>query len=207
MDRYGNLQMIADINITLSPDEVGDYSDGLWYYQGIFYNAEGAKVVDISQYATQIEDADNKYPVFKDGYSVIALKGNDNETYYTVIDMEGNFMFEPRILELAYYTEKRGTVSISANNKTSPGELKDQIFSIYENSRWVFYNIFGEKIVEVNNEVGNGNSEISTYNQNITLLKVKDFVDGNPIYKYNYIDKNGEKVLDTISIPANLLEN
>lgn len=205
LDRYGNLQMIADIDITLSPDEVGAYSDGLWYYQGVFYNAEGTKVVDISQYSEQIDEADYVYPVFKDGYSVIVLKGVDGNTYYTVIDMQGNFMFEPRILEEAFYMEKGGVVS--AYDKTSPGELKDQMFCVYENSKWVYYNVFGEKKIEVDFEVQDHNSIISTFNSNIALLKMKDFADGNSVYKYNYIDKNGKSVLNSISIPMSFLEN
>lgn len=189
MDKTGNITMITG---DVDTDEVGKYSDGLWYYDGKFYNDEGIAVVDISQY--QISD-DYRYPIFKDGYSVIVLVGADRYHYYTVIDIDGNFMFEPRFLQDAYYKESTGLVYPS--DRTSPGELKDGLFSIYENGKWIYYNVFGEKEIEINIEVEKYEVKVMPYDNNVALIY------GDSIN--NYVGRDGEIILETMLIDRKLL--
>ena len=197
LDKNGNIVKISDsIEKYIDVYRTGEYADGLWYYEGCFYDADGQKIVDISQYSRQIENVNYYYPVFKNGYSVIVLQGADGGTYYTVINMQGQFMFEPRMLELAYYQEESGL--IDKWDKTSPGELSEQIFSIYENGKWVYYNVNGEKVLEVNKDVSNNGTSISTFDLETALLKCREGL--------FYVGKDGELKLEYIKIDKCLLE-
>ena len=193
MDKIGNITMITG---EVNTNKIGQYSNGLWYYDGGFYNDEGTKIVDIEQYKEQIESVKHRYPVFVDGYSVIALMGKDSKSYYTVIDMNGEFMFEPRVLEFAYYKENSGL--IVSSDKTSPGIMKDGLFSIYENGKWVYYNVYGEKEIEVNIDVGASEVQITPYDNNIALIH-SDSIN-------YYIGRDGEVTLQTMVIDEKLLK-
>lgn len=198
LDKKGKMTMISDaISEYMNEYHIGEYSDGLWYYEGCFYNTKGEKIVDISQYNSQIEKAEYKYPIFKNGYSIIVLQGADGKTYYTVIDMKGQFMFEPRILELAYFKENGG--AIYKWDKTSPGELKDLIFNIYENKKWIYYDVNGEKVLEINKEIEDNETLMSAFDNETALLKCREGL--------FYIGKDGEVRLEMIEIPKKLLEN
>ncbi|RJW36422.1 hypothetical protein DXC97_20400 [Lachnospiraceae bacterium TF09-5] len=191
LDKYGNLTMISE---GVENNKIGIYSDGLWYYSGGFFNINGDKVIDINQYKDRIESVRYPYPKFKDGYAVLVLKGDDNNAYYTVLDMNGEIMFEPRILELAYYKEGSGV--IGSDDCTSPGEMNEQLFSIYENGRWSYYNVKGERIIEINVDIRQY-SKISAFNPNIALL-----IEATSNASY-YVGKDGNIKIENIILPFN----
>lgn len=68
------------------------YNDFILYY-GAYYNVTGELVIDFPQYrGKRIYDCGP----FKDGYAAMVIQGADNLSYFTVIDKNGQQMFEPR---------------------------------------------------------------------------------------------------------------
>ena len=77
---------------------VGEYSNGLFYFSNFFFDRQGNKVIDLSNYAVQSWGyffGRNQLPKFVDGYALIPLINPQGAPFFTIIDMNGNFMFEP----------------------------------------------------------------------------------------------------------------
>ena len=76
--------------------------------------------------------------------------------------------------------------------------MKDGLFSIYENGKWVYYNVYGEKEIEVNIDVGASEVQITPYDNNIALIH-SDSIN-------YYIGRDGEVTLQTMVIDEKLLK-
>lgn len=70
-----------------------EYSEGLKFADGAYYNMAGELVIDFPDYR---EKRVYNCGSFKDGYAPMAIKGADGLWYYTVIDKAGSQTFEPR---------------------------------------------------------------------------------------------------------------
>lgn len=90
-------QIVAEENWSFNggfPDQIlgNEFSDGLCYLDGRFYNLEGECVIDFPQYRGK-----HTYfcGSFVDGYAWMNIVGADGEDYITIIDNNGSLMFEP----------------------------------------------------------------------------------------------------------------
>lgn len=65
--------------------------NNLFYYDHGYYNINMERVIDIEPYSKLKMDGS----VFNEGYALILLEGADGNTYVTVINEQGQVMFEP----------------------------------------------------------------------------------------------------------------
>ncbi len=79
-------------------DQQKYYSEGLFYASDCFYNNQGEVVIDLTEY--DVEDDYQEGYYFIDGYCPIVLNNPEGIPYYTIIDKTGEFLFEPRKLEV-----------------------------------------------------------------------------------------------------------
>lgn len=84
---------------------IGSYHDGVFFagsaereygvsnvystYNGVFFNSKGEVELDISQYRL------TEIPYFNEGYCVLKILNEGNIQFTTVMDRNGNFLFEP----------------------------------------------------------------------------------------------------------------
>jgi len=104
--------MTSDFELTpIAVDTIDEviYSDGIIFtenrnYSGNrgtyltdakFYRVDGSVLVDLSQYELLYDDAYELYRYF-DGYAAIVICGVDGDKYLGIIDLDGNFTFEPK---------------------------------------------------------------------------------------------------------------
>ena len=72
---------------------------------GAFYDLNGNKVIDFSEYTVIISDADGFYE-FHDGIAAVKILGADGSPYIGFIDMDGEFTCEP--IKIAKYSNTAG---------------------------------------------------------------------------------------------------
>lgn len=97
VDHFGNvIKETADSNYALG--------DGLYYClnQRTLYNYSGDVVKDYNQY----KNAD--VTCFHNGYGYFESNGADEKRYFTIIDLNGDFLFDPIIKERTYSNEPNG---------------------------------------------------------------------------------------------------
>lgn len=68
---------------------------------GKFYKPDGTVAIDLSHYTLVYSGAEDLFQ-FKDGYAAIVILGADYKCYLTIIDRNGDIMFEP--IKVGYYT-------------------------------------------------------------------------------------------------------
>ena len=109
----GTLYMMSTdfefIPITVDTTDTVIYSNGIIFtanrnYSGNrstyltnakFYRTDGTVVADLSEYELLYEDAYELYR-YSEGYAAIIVCGIDGKQYLGIIDLEGNFVFEPK---------------------------------------------------------------------------------------------------------------
>jgi len=141
VDKMGNYKKIGEINAACDEivynKELNQYicvsRDG-WYgdfSNVIFYNMNGNVIADLSKYSVV------SYEIKNDCIGVVlnSLSGTGEDTFFTIIDFNGNMLFEPLIC------------TDSEQNFVEGADL----FSIYDNSTCisVVYNYNGEIISEL----------------------------------------------------------
>ena len=72
---------------------IGIYSEGVFFAGNCFYDIDGNMVIDLSQYSPQ---QFKNEPVFKDGKCYLEISNDSGTVYYTEIDHDGNFVYEPK---------------------------------------------------------------------------------------------------------------
>ena len=94
VDDYGNDMTHRVPLIRWMAEAVQENTDGLIYDNGLnaFVDPDWNVAIDLSEY-TFPEDFT---PVFEDGYAFLLAKNPDGDLYYTVIDKDGNRVFEPK---------------------------------------------------------------------------------------------------------------
>ncbi|MEE0884967.1 MAG: hypothetical protein U0L59_07035 [Faecalimonas sp.] len=95
IDELGNYQstgIVADLSVTGAYAPHGKYAEGMYFDRNAkkFYDANMNVKIDFTQYDIE-KNFYNQLPCFVDGYAAIQFE-ND---YFTIIDKDGNFMFEP----------------------------------------------------------------------------------------------------------------
>lgn len=72
------------------------YKEGMMidYNNRVIYNLKERKIIDMSKQFNYIYVAEA--PVYEDGYALVLFTNEGNTQYYTVIDKEGKFVFEPQ---------------------------------------------------------------------------------------------------------------
>jgi hypothetical protein len=150
-----------------TPFEIGNYKSGLFYctftiedrtFKG-FYDITGKMVIDLSFY-----DIYNK-PEFSNDYCLLNLLNPQGTRFFTIIDKNGNQMFEPRIL----YSR--------SNPILSCGLMVTQ----NEDGNNTILNISGDIVLDL------GKSEsVSDYSDDVAMVK-----NDGEIY---YIDKTGKRL-------------
>lgn len=75
---------------------------------GKFYHTDGSVLVDLSQYELLYEDSYDLYR-FTDGYAAIIICGADGGQYLGIIDMDGQFTFDPIKIEPLSNWDNAGT--------------------------------------------------------------------------------------------------
>lgn len=138
----------TDCNITIinvddytkiSNSDIGVFSDGLIGIGEAFYDAKGNKAFEFSR-----ENVNNN-PKFVDGYALVTFY-NGSKNYYTIMDKQGNFLFEPK-----EYKSKSGTASTSDfsiyNNQK---ELYPGAYLLTsENGRWQVLDAEGDTVIQL----------------------------------------------------------
>lgn len=75
---------------------------------GKFYHTDGSVLADLSQYELLYEDTYDLYR-FSDGYAAIIICGADGGQYLGIIDVDGQFSFEPIKIESLSNWDNAGT--------------------------------------------------------------------------------------------------
>jgi len=141
---------------TIGFPHLGNYSEGLFFYndynnhsrQG-FYNINGNLVIDLSEYTIDLNDVYNIR--FTNGYCLLNLFNPQGDLFYTIIDTNGNLMFEPR--------RREGTVSQKSNG----------LFALRQNGQHFLINAFGETVLDL------GTIEsISDFNEGIARVRTRN---------------------------------
>ncbi len=70
--------------------ELGQYSNGLFFSYDGFYDIDGTKVIDLSEYAGHITNC----PVFQDGKCKLIAENDEGTEFSAIIDDQGNFISE-----------------------------------------------------------------------------------------------------------------
>lgn len=163
---------------TLNP--AGDY----WvsFTQEDFIYGEGSRLTeaDIAVNTWVAKKSIEDVPVFKDGYCVLWIRNTDNEPYFTVIDIKGNQLFEPKKCP-KYYEDKYGYVS--DGRILAIGEKRSPEYCVFDSGDNVhYYNMQGEELPGVYREA-------YPYSCGIALVKPESSdsyifidVDGNEIF-------------------------
>lgn len=76
---------------SLKAYDVSEYADGLYFYDGEYHDIDGNTKISFPQY-------DGKYfkgGTFCDGHAPLYIRGADGEDYFTIIDLQGNVLFDP----------------------------------------------------------------------------------------------------------------
>lgn len=73
------------------PGEVyGPLGNEMFFTDGFFYNINGDRLIDLSKYTF------DSVPVFKDGYACLNIVNQDKFVFNTIIDTNGDFLYEPQ---------------------------------------------------------------------------------------------------------------
>lgn len=102
----------------------GKYRDGLFYgtdlyaKEGHFYDIYGDMAIDLSKYKIKHIAFKHDEPYFSNGYCFLEIVNDQGSEWFTIIDKQGNFMFEPRkIVEHGEISE--GLVFLNMSNNLS----------------------------------------------------------------------------------------
>lgn len=123
----------------LRDEDIGEFGDGLIYIKGAYYNAKGEK-----QFEFKPENLKNK-PKFVDGYA-LAFFYNGNKRYYTTIDKNGNFIFEPKeYISTSNVVDKESFAIYEKQKDLYPGAY----ILARENNKWKVIDQEGKTITEL----------------------------------------------------------
>ena len=154
-------------------DNHGEYMQGLFYFndkaddsdeatiQG-FFDINGNQVIDLSAY--NIKRGESLHPGFSGDYCLLQLRNEQGGRFYTVIDKNGDFIFEP---------------------KPDFGVLKsisDEMIVLSSVTNLRIENINGVVVFETDGRF----DSLPSFNNNIALIKA-----GSEVI---YIDKNGDRL-------------
>ena len=90
--------MIYSEGVIFSGDRNYSGNRSTYLTNGKFYHTDGSVLADLSQYELLYEDTYDLYR-FSDGYAAIIICGADGGQYLGIIDMDGQFSFEPIKIE------------------------------------------------------------------------------------------------------------
>ena len=155
--------------IYVAAGALGDYVYGgldIETYDTGFYDLSGNMQIDLGKYHL----AASPYPVFKDGYALLQLENEQNSPFYTLMDKNGNFVFEPR---------KKGVFPFEMADAVSEG----MYWIRNEDSAAAYYKTDGEPAFETE----------------FVITEAKDFHDGRALVKtdageWHFIDTSGRIV-------------
>ena len=71
----------------------GIYSEGVFFAGNCFYDLDGNIVIDLSEYSP---GKFRNEPYFENDKCYLEITNNAGTEYYTEIDHEGNFIYEPK---------------------------------------------------------------------------------------------------------------
>lgn len=95
LDKKGNLITLEGVK---SNDTwIGKYSEGLFFADGGFYDINGELQIDLSQYNGKFISTNPPY--FENGVSVMHLIGEDGNEYIIEINLQGEILSGPTIVE------------------------------------------------------------------------------------------------------------
>ena len=200
INKSGQINEVMKTNLYSS--YVGNYNDGLFFHitreedrsamnylavDAGFYDITGNKIIDLSSYdfpSTFYVGNYYGYPVeFSNGYCLLQILNPQGSPYYTVIDKNGNMMFEPLHLD--------GRLS----------SLSNDIFMIRKEGSTSIINIYGEVVAEIagRNIIKSSNDvdySISDYKDDVALVRVfkKDNTTYPTAQALYYIDKTGKRL-------------
>jgi len=164
--------------------KLGKYRDGLFYYQSNntvtasqfskgsinyrqgFYNINGDLVIDLSDYIID-SSYNNPLPEFTDGYCLLSLNNPQGTRFFTIIDKNGNQMFEP------IYNANSALSSLSLNCGLVVFRKEDGSYAVIDTS--------GNNVADLGKV-----RSVSNYSDDAALVK-----GDNEIY---YIDKAGNRL-------------
>lgn len=86
IDRNGN---ISSPDIWTDRGKIGQYAENVFWGGKNFYNIDGSVAINLSDY--DIVNA----PYFENGKSYVEIQNNSGTIYYTEIDHQGKFLFDP----------------------------------------------------------------------------------------------------------------
>jgi len=183
MSAGGNQKVTANGEVSAPPVHMeGIYASGLFLggYAETFgyYDANGSRAIDMSQYESITDHG------FQGDKALIEIRNSNGNAFFTLIDRQGNFAFEPIAL---------GGAALSPNSVAySEGIL---IHRSYE--EFIFYNEIGQRLFTVpnaSNAVGQA-----------AMRNMSEFSDGLAIVQHwsssvnyvcsYYIDKTGNRVI------------
>ena len=117
----------TDVNFSLV--DIG-MNNGLIFYDHGYYDIDGNEVIHIKEY----EDQDIFCSTFSDGYALMLVDGADGNKYVSIIDTEGNVLFDPIKTEKVCRRTDEGYFVSSFDGNTA------------------VYNYTGQKVTDLNCE-------------------------------------------------------
>jgi len=113
---------------------------------GAYYSITGEKLIDFPEFRGK-----NGYigGAFRNGYAAMAILGADGNSYYTIIDKNGNRMFEPITGLGGFYISPDGKyVTLVKNGEISILDINGKLLKSIKN-----YQIESQRIYNVSNDV------------------------------------------------------
>jgi hypothetical protein len=162
-----------------SPEKfnTGIYSEGLFFCninnEAGFYDINFNKTIDLSEYDYAIDNDNIIIPLFSDGYCLLRIRNPQGSLYFTVIDKNGERMFEP----------------IKCNS--SIGGISCGLIKKHEDGITSFINTSGETVIELRTIDDIRIMEVTDFNDDVARVSAEDGESGIFVY---YIDKTGKRL-------------
>jgi hypothetical protein len=170
---------------------LGDYHEGLFFFSNFenlqgFFDIDGNLAIDLSEYTIafhfQFPDP-QRYIWFNGGYALLYLDNPQGVEYFTVIDKNGNMMFDPLL-----------------NIYESHGIIVDGMIVIRKESgltgsgrgdKAVIINPFGEIVAEFES------AHITDFNEGVAVVTIYENRSYGDIVEQYHIDKNGNRLFNS----------
>lgn len=163
---------------------MGSYSEGVYSsgnrknYRLVcegFYDFDGNKVVDLNGYVTKWP------PFYKNGYCVLQLKNDAGVDFYTILDKEGNLLFEP----------KRGC-AMGDDLNSACYVTEDVIIVLDENGTYKYVDTMGNDVL-IDYQYfldSNGGGALGKFYDGLARVAV----DRDGMRRYIYINRQGDEL-------------
>jgi hypothetical protein len=122
-DRLKRISLNGDIGdiILESNWAKGPYSEGVFFCKDTFYDIDGNVVFDMSEYEF------NRYypPVFENGRALLELIGEDDRSYFTILDINGKELYDKQVCDMIFRSGDYNKIVYEVNGTNYLFDIQD----------------------------------------------------------------------------------